>query len=352
GDPDFQAFHHDLYRTCGARRERAPAKDGRMWVMEQQPGPVNWAPWNPAPLDGMPRLWAWEAFAHGAETVCYFRWRQAPFAQEQMHAGLLRPDNEPAPALAEAAQVAEELRAMPDAGTARAQAALIFDYDSAYAWEAQPQGRDFDYFHLVYECYRAMRRAGLNIDILPADTLDLSDYDMVFAPGLLSLDGAGWAALQTCLGQIIVGPRAAQKTPELSIPTPMGPNAPGLQATVTHVESLPPAHPIRLADGGMIWKWFEALDTNAEVIEATDDGRPVMVALGNLHYLAGWPDEIAWDRIVRRACALQKIEALDLPGGLRVRDTETHRIFLNYDGQAVEYGDRTIPPAGVDWVAL
>ena len=69
GDPDLQAFHHDLYRTVGK---------GRWWIMEQQPGPVNWAPYNPAPLPGMARLWAWEAFAHGAETVCYFRWRQAP----------------------------------------------------------------------------------------------------------------------------------------------------------------------------------------------------------------------------------------------------------------------------------
>ena len=95
--------------------------------MEQQPGPVNWAPWNPAPLPGMPRLWAWEAFAHGAETVCYFRWRQAPFAQEQMHAGLLLPDSTPAPALAEAAQVASELESMPDVGCARASVALVFD---------------------------------------------------------------------------------------------------------------------------------------------------------------------------------------------------------------------------------
>jgi beta-galactosidase len=80
GDPDFQAFHHDLYRATS---------NGRWWVMEQQPGPVNWAPHNPAPRNGMVRLWSWEAFAHGAETVSYFRWRQAPFAQEQMHAGLL-----------------------------------------------------------------------------------------------------------------------------------------------------------------------------------------------------------------------------------------------------------------------
>jgi len=82
GHPDIAAFHHDLYRGCGR---------GRWWVMEQQPGPVNWATYNPAPLAGMVRAWTWQAFAHGAELVSYFRWRQAPFGQEQMHSGLNRP---------------------------------------------------------------------------------------------------------------------------------------------------------------------------------------------------------------------------------------------------------------------
>ena len=74
GDPDYVALHHDLYRACG---------QGRWWVMEQQPGPVNWAPYNPAPLPGMARFWALEAFAHCAEVVSCFRWRQAPFGQER-----------------------------------------------------------------------------------------------------------------------------------------------------------------------------------------------------------------------------------------------------------------------------
>ena len=52
--PDFQAFHHDLYRAVGK---------GRFWVMEQQAGQVNWAPSNAVPLDGTVRLWTWEAFS-------------------------------------------------------------------------------------------------------------------------------------------------------------------------------------------------------------------------------------------------------------------------------------------------
>ena len=61
--PDVAPFHHDLYRGVGR---------GRFWVMEQQPGPVNWARWNPAPARGMVRLWTLEAHAHGAEVVSIF----------------------------------------------------------------------------------------------------------------------------------------------------------------------------------------------------------------------------------------------------------------------------------------
>ncbi|MEM1373397.1 MAG: beta-galactosidase [Pseudomonadota bacterium] len=352
GDPDFQAFHHDLYRSCGALRTRGVAKDGRWWVMEQQPGPVNWAPWNPAPLPGMARLWAWEAFAHGAEAVLYFRWRQAPFAQEQQHAGLKRPDDAPAPGLAEAATVARELATLPaEAGTAQAEAALIFDYDSAYAWDAQPQGRDFDYFHLVYEAYRALRTAGLNIDILPADRPDYEGYKLILAPGLLSLDAAQVAVLSGSGAQVVVGPRSGLKTPELSIALPLGPGLPGLDAQVTHVESLPPSHPIPLPEGGAIWKWFEHLEGDAEVVETTIDGRPAVVAHGAFTYLAGWPDPAAMARIVSRAATAADLAPMTLPENLRVRDTATHRFWINYGTEAVEYDGRRIAAADVLWEA-
>ena len=343
GHPDFQAFHHDLYRTCGA---------GRFWVMEQQPGPVNWAPWNPAPMPGMVRLWAWEAFAHGAETVCFFRWRQAPFGQEQMHAGLLLPDRRPAVGLAEVARVARELEEAPEAGAGPARCALIYDYASAHAWEAQPQGADFDYFDLCFDVYCAMRRAGLSIDVLPPEGRDLGPYALVMAPGLLECSPGFLDSLNTCKGRVVLGPRAGQKTSELAIPVPMGPNLPGLRATVTRVESLPPFANVPLAAGGVVRRWFEALETDAEVFERTRDGRPVLAGGGRVGYLAGWPDARALDRIIRREAALGGLPALDLPPGLRVRDTATHRFWFNYASEARTCGGRTVGPAGVRWEPL
>jgi beta-galactosidase len=342
GDPDFQAFHHDLYRAVGR---------GRWWIMEQQPGPVNWAPWNADPLPGMARLWAWEAFAHGAEAVCYFRWRQAPFAQEQMHAGLLRPDSAPAPAFEEAAQVARELVDMPDVANAPADVALVFDYASAWAWETQPQGRDFSYFRLAFEAYRAVRTLGLNIDILPPDTADLSAYKVVLAPGIATLSAPLLAALATYTGTSLIGPRTNSKTPEFATPVPLPPNLPGLDAVVARVESLPPDVPVPLAQGGQFLHWREKMESAATVVEATTDGWPAVIRAGNLHYLAGWPDAPAFARILNALCAAQGIETDPLPEGLRRRDSATHHFYFNYNPVEVDWDGQTIPPAGVYWRA-
>lgn len=338
GDPDFQAFHHDLYRSVGK---------GRFWIMEQQPGPVNWAPYNPAPLPGMARLWAWEAFAHGAETVCYFRWRQAPFAQEQMHAGLLRPDNADAPALDECKQVAAEIAEMPDVGTAKAQVAIIFDYASAWAWMAQPQGADFDYFRLCFSMYQGARRAGLNVDILPPDAVDLTGYDLVMIPGLLALSSPLRMAIAQTDAAVLLGPRSDTKTSDLSIPTPMGPNLDGLDIRVVMSESLPSNAPVDLQDGGRFLHWVEHLEGSAQALIRRADGAPAMVAAGNLHYLGGWPDDATLDQIIARFCA-----PMNLPHGLRIRNTPTHRFWFNYNPHEVTFDGVTIPAAGVHWSAL
>jgi len=338
GDPDFQAFHHDLYRAVGR---------GRWWIMEQQPGPVNWAPWNPAPLPGMVRLWTWEAIAHGAEVVSYFRWRQVPYAQEQMHAGLLRPDSQPAPGLDEAALVARELAEIGDLEPAPAPVALVYDYESAWAWEAQPQGRDFDYFRLVFSAYQALRKLGLSVDILPPDVSDLSAYRLVLIPGLACLSGPLKAALPTVGGQVILGPRTNSKTAEMAIPVPLPPALPGLDVTVTRVESLPPGVRHPLADGGAICHWLEHLEGSAPVLARTAEGWPMLVGDARLAYLGGWPDADGWARLVRGAADAVGVATHDLPEGLRLRDTRDWRFALNYGATPVAFDGLTVPGAGL-----
>lgn len=338
GDPDFQAFHHDLYRSVGT---------GRWWIMEQQPGPVNWAPWNPAPLPGMVRLWSWEAFAHGAEAVCWFRWRQFPQAQEQQHAGLLRPDSSEAPGFAEAAQIARELADAPDVVPAQAPVALIFDYVSQWAWEVQPQGVGFDHFTLCFEMYRALRSLGLSVDILPPDTASLDGYALTLVPGLLAIGDPLRAAIDAAEGLVVTGPRTDLKTPELAIPVPMGPDLPGLAATSTMEETFPPLAERHLWNGGKVTLWLEHLETSAQVVEATTDGVPVLIRSGKRLHLAGWPDLSAARRILRDLAHEAGLDVRDLPDGLRIRDTGNERFVFNYAAEPRSFDDHDLAPAGV-----
>ncbi len=337
GDPDFQAFHHDLYRGVSPR----------WWVMEQQPGPVNWAPWNPAPLPGMVRLWTWEAFAHGAECVSWFRWRQFPQAQEQQHAGLRRPDDGPGHGWAEAETVAAELRDAPEVSPVQAPVALIFDYASQWAWEVQPQGLGFDHFALAFDLYRALRSLGLSIDILPPDTADLDGYALVLVPGLLTLTDPLRAAIAAAPGLVLTGPRTDLKTRELGIPQPLGPALSGLRATSVMEETFPPDAPRPLSGGGRATLWLEHLETGAEVVEATADGTPVLIRDGDRAHLATWPDRLAARRILRDLARDAGLETCDLPEGLRIRDTGTERFVFNYAAEARDFDGETVPPAGL-----
>ena len=253
--PDMAAFNHDLYRGVGR---------GRFWIMEQQPGPVNWAPWNPVPKPGMVRLWSWEAFAHGAEVVSYFRWRQCPFAQEQMHAGLHRPDRSRSAGGEEALRVAAELRdAGPLGPTTQAAVALVFDYEAAWSIEIQPQGADFRYSELCLRWYEAVRRLGQDIDIV-APGASLAGYRAVLVPSLPHVSDAALACLRETDAAILVGPRTGSRTDVFEIPgsLPPGPLQALLPLRVTDVASLRPglSHAVRGSLGGHAVRWREWID--------------------------------------------------------------------------------------------
>ena len=367
GHPDFGAFHHDLYRGCGK---------GRLWVMEQQPGPVNWAPHNPSPAQGAVRMWTWEAFSHGAELVSYFRWRQAPFAQEQMHSGLLRPDASKAEAAYEAQQVSEEvaavmqklgldkdeLEALPSAGNV----ALMFDYDACWALDIQPQSQAYRYLFWCYRIYEALRELGLSIDIVPPKA-DLAAYKMLVLPAQVVIDDALLTSLENFDGVLLAGPRSGSKTASYQIPEQL---APGklqqiMALKVERVDALP-EHTKPDVNGawgqGQLQYWHEQLATELPSLLQDDVGSPVLVGTGKCFYLGSCLEKNLLKTSLEKLASLAEIPTYYLPKGIRVRTRGKLIFVFNYGQSAAHYepedaecviGQAVVAAAGVSiWVKV
>jgi len=332
GHPDVSAFGHDLYRGVG---------NGRMWVMEQQAGPVNWAPWNPVPKPGMVRLWTWEAFAHGAELVSYFRWRQCPFAQEQMHSGLNAPDDELSPGGQEVSRVGEELLVLGSLArdpmpSERASVALLFDYEAEWVVETQRHGADFDYQHLVFEWYSALRELGLDVDIVSARD-DVGAYRLVVAPSLPILPDSVVDQIERGVAHWVFGPRTGSKSKTFAIVDglPPGKLRSALPARVVEVESLRPSlRPTLRLDGveGEAVRWREHVQpgVETEVVARFDDGVPALLRCNRVTYMAACFDRAALGAAMAKCVRDAGIDTTRLPEGLRLRRRGALRFAVNY----------------------
>jgi beta-galactosidase len=350
GHPDIAAFHHDLYRGLNP--------NGRWWVMEQQPGPVNWARYNPAPLPGMVRLWTLEAMAHGAELVSYFRWRQAPFAQEQMHAGLLRPDRSDDVGADEARQAAADIALLADhVGEPSKQVALLFNYESDWVTDTQPQGKGFSALRHAFEYYSALRQLGLNVDIVPPNA-DLSGYALAVIPCMPIIPDGLVERLKAFTGQIVIGPRSGSKAADFAIPANLAPGV--LQQLiplkVTRVESLRPAL-VERAGTGAVHGWLEHIESELAPEWSTGSGQGICYRHGTTRYLAAGADAALLGQIMSRACADAGLPVWTLPETVRLRRNGALVFAFNYgleavsvplpDGAELLMGQLVLEPAGL-----
>jgi beta-galactosidase len=197
-------------------------KDVPFWVMEQQAGPLGWETIR-SPRRGQTRLHTYQMVAHGAETVCYFRWRSARFGTEQHWYGVLDHDGRPNRRLRELTGLAEELRGIDDLLTGTvpfAQAAVVYDYDARFALEIQPTNPALAHVDALRAHYGALRRRGVGVDVL-APTDDLSSYSVVVAPSLYVVDETVAQALRSYVedgGVLVLGPRSGFKDRTNAVP--------------------------------------------------------------------------------------------------------------------------------------
>lgn len=176
-DPVRNGAAHDL--TRGFKRKN-------FWVMETQPGSVNWAGINNFLDKGEVRAMAWHDIGHGADAVSYWQWRSALNGQEEYHGVLVGPDGTPVPLYEEIAQIGKEFAKAGPAlrGTSvHADVAILHSYESRWAIQWQKHNKSYDPVEEILSYYGPLRSLAQSIDIV-SPSAPLAGYNLVVAPGL------------------------------------------------------------------------------------------------------------------------------------------------------------------------
>ena len=333
GHPDLNSFYLAQTRSLC---------DKSFWVMEQQPGPVNWAKNNPRPLPGMIRLWTFEAFAQGASCVSYFRWRQAAFAQEQMHAGLLRVDDSESEAFREIEQCLKELENLSMSHEKElAKIAIVMDVSNQWISEIEKQGSGYCYDKVLFDYYTSLRQLGLDCDFIGPEG-DFSSYQLIIVPCQMIVDEAFVENCKKTKATILFGPRTGSKTAEFQLEPNLapGPLQQLLPIKVLATETLPNNY-----QGACQWQgdtfqghlWREQIEASqVEVLCRNEFDEAVLVESGQFVYLASLMGQSFIKETIQHYCRRLGIECLDLPPSLRIAKRGGYSFAFNYSTDTLE----------------
>ena len=172
---DETALNLDLARSLSS---------DEFWVMEQQAGATTSGSWRSLPRAGQLRLWSYQAALRGAELICYFRWRTAPFGQEMHWDGLLKPNGTPSRNFEEVRNTVAELKSkasMWEGKTVNSRVGIIYSYPSQWSLSDGSLGLNLDYRRHVRTVYRCLRRMGMTADFLEPGEVP-EGYDVVIMP--------------------------------------------------------------------------------------------------------------------------------------------------------------------------
>lgn len=347
GHPDFVAFNHDLYRGMLHRP---------FWVMEQQCGQVNWAPYNPLPADGAVRLWTAQAWAHGADVVSYFRWRAATMSQEVMHSGLLRHDETPdrGHTEIETLDLGEfPVGQFPETGVA-AKVALLHDYESLWLYDVQKHSAGLSYWAQTVAYYSALRSLGQDVEIVHPDS-DLSGYALIVAPALTLMTPERAAHLEAAAGhaRLVFGPRSAYRTATGRTAEDGQPGvlAELLGSKLLNFDSLRPGLSVRVEGPDHatdVTAWAESYRLNgADAVYTYQDGpqqgQAAVVRRGNVTVIGANSEELIRS-VLAGELRSAGLEAERLPEGVRLSRRAGRTLVQNWNAAEVQYAGRTLAP--------
>jgi beta-galactosidase len=343
-DPIRNGATHDL--TRGFLRKN-------FWVMETQPGFVNWHAVNSALDKGEVRAMAWHAIGHGSDAVSYWQWRSALNGQEQYHGTLIGADGTPVPLYDEVAQIGKEFALAAPAleGTSvHSQVAILHSYDAFWAIDFQRHNRGYDPIAELIRYYGAVRNIAQSVDIIPP-TAPLSSYKLVVAPALNVLSQETADHLIEYVrngGHLVLGERSGMKDDDNALwqQRQPGPLAQALGGRVAQYYALDNPVPISGEWGnGTSSLWAEQLSTqdpSTQVLMRFGksngwlDGQPAAISRkvgkGTITYIGAYLDDQTLNNAAKWMTSMSGVtpEFGPVPQGVDVyaRSDKNKRVFI------------------------
>ncbi len=171
------AMQHDVMRSI---------KKQPFFLMESCPTSTNWQGVSKLKKPGLLNAASMQAVAHGSDSVLYFQIRQSRGGSEKFHGAVIdHYGGNDTRVFREITELGADLSKLGglSASNVKAKAAVVFDWENWWAMEdAQgPRNNGLYYKETVKKCYRALRRYGLDVDIVDMEQ-SIEGYQVVAAP--------------------------------------------------------------------------------------------------------------------------------------------------------------------------
>ncbi|WP_428232847.1 beta-galactosidase [Flavobacterium sp.] len=181
GDSRSILFAAEYYKSVG----------GISGVMEIQPGPVNWANYNPLLIPGTVRMWLYHTFAAGGKLACSYRFRQINYSAEQYHAGIMKPDGVTlSPGGKDYIQFMKEIKLLrkeykpnnkvPEKLNARS-TAILWNLENYWAIDRQKLTYQWDSWNYPVKFLELTKSLGAPTEVI-SENVDFSKYKFLIVP--------------------------------------------------------------------------------------------------------------------------------------------------------------------------
>lgn len=161
-------------------------KRQNFWVTEAIMGAQGHDVTGYSPRPDQAKLWAYQAFAHGCDSMLFFRYRGGAKGAEQFCYGVLDTDNIRRRKFYEVQDFFREIAKYGAAMEApvESRVAIVYDYDSLAAFRIQRQSILLDIPAEMKKLYKFFFERNISVDVIPG-TEDFAGYEILLLPQII-----------------------------------------------------------------------------------------------------------------------------------------------------------------------